>query len=265
MNRSQPEQRDALARPLTSAGPERRGEVGKGSLKVIGVGFGRTGTASLREAIERLGFGPCYHMYDVVRSRDRVRQWQDAAAGRPVDWDAVFDGFASVVDWPAAAFWRELAARYPDAKLVLTTRDPDAWYDSACRTIFKRTIKAQHLGPRLGMRALTAISPDLREFARMTDAAIVRRVFAGQVTDRDAAIKAYQRHMAEVRAEIPSERLLVYPVGGGWAPLCDFLGVPTPPGPFPHGNDTGSFGRDEWRWLLRMMLRPVTRLAGART
>lgn len=234
-------------------------------MQVIGIGFGRTGTASLKEALERLGYGPCYHMHDVVAEPERIRHWQRAAGGDPIEWEDVFAGFGSAVDWPVAAFWRELADHYPEAKLVLTVRDPDRWYDSAVRTIFKQAVKSRSPVARAGLRVVTGLSPDLKAFVDMTDAAILSRVFEGRIAEREFAIERYRRHVREVRAEIDPERLLEYDVADGWRPLCDFLGVEVPAGTeFPRSNASESFDREDARRMARLVFRPVTSLVRGR-
>ncbi|MEO3870156.1 sulfotransferase family protein [Nonomuraea sp. B12E4] len=119
----------------------------------MGAGFGRTGTASLKAALELLGYGPCYHMSVVIAEPYRVRQWLEVGEGRSRDWDTVFTGFRSALDWPAAAYWRELAEHYPDAKVVLTVRDPQRWWDSVSATIFRSALaERQRLDFALEMR-----------------------------------------------------------------------------------------------------------------
>ncbi|GAA3602576.1 sulfotransferase family protein [Nonomuraea rosea] len=224
-------------------------------MKAIGVGFGRTGTTSLKAALELLGHGPCYHMFDIVEEPARIGTWIDAAEGSPVDWDHAFEGFASVVDFPAAAFWRELVARYPDAKVILTVRDPDSWYESATKTIFRKALRARRPMARIGFALVSRIAPDLGAFVKMTDVAIMRRVFDGRVADREHAIAVYRRHIEQVKAEVPGERLLVYDVSEGWEPLCAFLSAPVPEEPFPRGNDARTFDREEKERVRRLMHR----------
>ena len=231
-------------------------------MKVIGVGLGRTGTNSVQQALELFGFGPCYHMFNVVEQPYRIAHWQAAVDGRPVDWDEVFAGYESVLDFPAAVFWREIVGYYPDAKVILTVRDPERWYDSAARTIFSKAIAAQRqpLPGRVAFRALRRLSPDFGAFTRMVQATVVSRLFSGRVGDRDHAIEVFNRHIKEVIAEVPADRLLVYDVAQGWGPLCDFLGVATPEGlAFPRGNDTASFHKDEGRRMRRLMLHSMLR------
>lgn len=224
-------------------------------MKVVGVGFGRTGTASLSEALEHLGFGPCYHMFGVIEEPARMQDWIAAAEGRDVDWDAVFDGYESTVDWPGAAFWREITAHYPQAKVILTVRDAERWYDSAARTIFKQALVEPGPLRRAAFGVLTKVSPGFRAFIRLTDSVIQTRVFGGRLRDRQAAIEAFNAHIEDVCAEIDPDRLLVYNVADGWAPLCAFLNTPVPDTPFPRGNDAATFEREDRRRMSRLILK----------
>ncbi|GIH97983.1 sulfotransferase family protein [Planobispora siamensis] len=208
-------------------------------LQVIGAGLGRTGTSSLKIALEHLGFAPCYHMFEVLGDIERMRQWTAVAQGAAPDWEAIFHGYRACVDFPAAAYWRELADHYPEAKVILTLRDPDAWYESARKTIFRlpRVLRHPVLGPAL--RTVLPAQARLTAFTRMLSA--VNQDRRDIVFDRASALKYYERHNAEVRASVPPERLLIYRVGQGWEPLCDFLGVPVPGTPFPRANDSSRF------------------------
>ncbi|TDD93308.1 sulfotransferase family protein [Actinomadura rubrisoli] len=226
-------------------------------MKVIGAGFGRTGTASLREALDMLGLGPCYHMRTVIAEPFRVRQWRDIGQGLDADWDAVFAGFPSAVDWPAAAYWRELADRYPAAKVVLTVRDPERWYDSVTSTIFASAMAERGPLParRRVIRWLVARRvPDFALFPQMMRATVVDRLFDGRIDDRAHALKVFERHVAEVKAVVPPERLLVFDVREGWEPLCAFLGVPVPDEPFPRVNEREAFQRKRPGRLLRLIV-----------
>ena len=197
-------------------------------MQVIGAGVGRTGTYSLKLAINRLGLGPCHHMEAVLQDMAvQVPLWSDAVEGRP-DWQRIYRGFASAVDWPTACFFRELVATYPEAKFVLTLRDPDRWADSFAATIYKL----------LAGRDLD--SPDKRAWLEMADRVITRTGFPpglGQNALRDAFVA----HNEAVKATIPADRLLVYEVKHGWGPLCEFLGTPVPDEPFPRTNDRVEF------------------------
>lgn len=195
-------------------------------LDVIGAGFGRTGTMSLKLALEQLGFGPCYHMVTLFQMPGAADHWANAAQGRLPDWDTVFAGFRSTTDWPAADYWRELAAHYPAAKVILSVREPEAWFRSTQQTIFSA--------------ANTLMSHDPSPVGQ-TMRAINARHFGGNPGDHDACIAAMARHNAQVQATIPAERLLVLDIAEGWEPLCRFLGVPQPQTPFPRANSTEEF------------------------
>ena len=218
------------------------------------MGFGRTGTASLKLALERLGVGPCYHMLVVVEQPARARAWLAAARGERPDWSVVFAGFRSTVDWPAAAFWRELIDVYPDARVILTVRDPHRWYDSMARTILRGGSRQRSPLGRWMLRLVTVGRPDFREFIAMLDAVVADREFGGRVFDRTHAIGVFERHNAEVQATVPADRLLVFDVAEGWRPLCAFLGVPVPDEPFPHVNDAAEFRRRQAAGMARLML-----------
>ena len=203
-------------------------------IQVIGAGLGRTGTLSLKSALEDLGFGKCYHMVEVLARMDDARAWEAASRGEPVDWEKLFEGYRATVDWPGCSFYPELLRQYPEAKVILTVRDPEKWYDSARQTIFF----VRHAFP--GWTGL--IFPRMRHFRRMLDRVIWDGMFRGRFEDRAAAIEVFNRHNEQVRREVPADRLLVYEVSQGWEPLCAFLGVPVPEGkPFPHLNDAVEF------------------------
>ncbi|MEO3768260.1 sulfotransferase family protein [Streptomyces sp. B5E4] len=200
-------------------------------LEVIGAGVGRTGTLSLKTALERLGFGPCHHMLGLFEDVEQIPLWEAASRGEPVDWRQVYEKYGSTVDWPGARFWREIAGAFPEAKVVLTVRDPESWYASAASSIYA-----------------TAVAPppaDVGEgFVRLRDMSmevIWDGVFDGRFTEKEHALKVFAEHEAAIREEIDPDRLLVFRVSEGWEPLCEFLGVPVPDGPFPRSNERGRF------------------------
>ncbi|MDB4111956.1 sulfotransferase family protein [Yoonia sp.] len=201
------------------------------SLKILGAGFGRTGTLSLKFALDQLGFGPCHHMYEVRQSQQQVDWWHAAAMGQKLDWDAVFDGFQSQVDWPGSVYWKELGAHFSDAKVILTDRDPDAWYNSISKTILPASERGRHEDP----------DPLNRKASDMVYHISLQGIFEGRLGDRDFAIKRMLDHRQEVIDTIDADRLLVLGVGDGWKPLCDFLGVPVPDVAFPRGNSLAEF------------------------
>ena len=202
------------------------------ALRVIGAGFGRTGTLSLKTALERLGFERCYHMMEVFADVSRAAAWAAAARSEPVDWNAVFDGFQATVDWPACVFWPELMDAYPDAKVLLSVRDPDKWYESFADTILRVITQAM---------SMEFSADDPMQMQAMAQEVVINRSFGGSLGSRDEIIAAFERHNAAVKAAVPSDRLLVYQVSEGWAPLCRFLDVPVPDEPFPNVNDREFF------------------------
>jgi hypothetical protein len=200
------------------------------ALRVIGAGFGRTGTLSLKSALERLGFGPCYHMTELIEHPEHADFWERAAAGDEVDWDQILRGYRAAVDWPTCNFYRPLAEHYPEAKVILTVRDPERWYTSAQTTIFPRIT-----------RPIAKDKAVLRSRARMQRKVVIEQAFEGDITDRDHVLAVFRRHVEQVQRTIPPARLLVYDVADAWAPLCGFLERPVPDEPFPHVNSSDEF------------------------
>ncbi len=195
------------------------------ALEVIAAGLGRNATFSMKFALEVLGFGPCHHMSEVFAdARRQIPLWTEASKGRP-EWDTIFAGFRSSADYPSASYWRELADHYPDAKVVLTTRDPDSWFESVSETIFS---------PR--MQGSLAGSP----VETMMNGVIFDH-FDGDITDRAYMTDWYLRRNQEVRDGL-SGRLLDFHPKMGWEPLCEFLGVPVPDLPFPRVNSRDELG-----------------------
>lgn len=203
-------------------------------LKVIGTGFGRTGTHSLKLALEMLGQGPCYHMMEVFPRPDHSPGWQALAEGRSDGFEALLSGFPSTVDWPTAYFWRELIARNPGAKVLHSERPAEEWYQSISQTIFpalqRQLPPADAPEPYPGMRAHQAMIVKL----------ILEDTFGGDLS-RDNAIRVYEAHNSAVRREVPAEKLLVFNPRDGWAPLCAFLDVAVPEAPYPRTNSTDEF------------------------
>ena len=194
------------------------------TLRVVGAGLGRTGTHSLKLALERLLGVPCYHMIEVFTHPEHVPAWHAAAEGRMPNWEEIFAGYAAAVDWPASAFWPELSAAYPEALVVLSVRDPESWWRSASGTIFP---------------AIHSRDPE-SEWRKMIDAMFANR-FLCDLEDREACIAAFERHNAQVRATVPPHRLLEWRASEGWEPLCKALGAPVPDEPFPLTNTTEEF------------------------
>ncbi|WP_214411904.1 sulfotransferase family protein [Sphaerisporangium fuscum] len=211
-------------------------------LEVIGVGMGRTGTYSLKVALERLGHGPCHHMASLGGDLDRIHGWEAAARGEQVSWEELLRGYRATVDWPACYFWEELTAAYRDARVILTVRDPCRWYASVHETIY-RSSHRQRGWAGMAMRLEDLACQGLRHRRRMCERVIWEGTFGERFGDRDYAIEVFVWHTAHVMAQVPDDRLLVYEVCQGWEPLCEFLGAPVPEEPFPRLNDTASFRR----------------------
>ncbi|HYR79759.1 MAG TPA: sulfotransferase [Candidatus Dormibacteraeota bacterium] len=199
-------------------------------VKVVGAGFGRTGTLSLKSALEKLGCGPCYHMMEVFPRPEHVAMWHRLAFENLMDWDLLFRDFQATVDWPAARWWREIAAHYPEAKVLLSVRDPESWYKSMVDTIFQP----------MKWPVPEGVPEIVRLQNEMVRKAILTETFDNRFEDKAHAIEIFTRHTQEVRDTIDPERLLVFDVKEGWAPLCRFLEVPIPDEPFPRLNDTAS-------------------------
>jgi hypothetical protein len=194
-------------------------------LRVVGAGLGRTGTLSLKLALEKLLGGPCYHMTEVFAHPEHVPVWHAAARGEPVDWHALFAGYRAGVDWPQGSFWPEIARAFPDALVLLSVRDADSWWQSADQTIFRGIQVAEERAP---------------EWYAMVRELFTRR-FVWPPDDETAAKAAFERHNARVRARVPPERLLEWRAGDGWEPLCERLDVPVPDEPFPRVNTREDF------------------------
>lgn len=204
-------------------------------MQVIGAGFGRTGTMSLKAALEQLGFGPSFHMIDVARQPELLPQWQLAADGGTPDWRQVFEGWESTVDWPACTYWEQIWEAFPDAKVLLSVRDADAWYAS-CQKSIHASAQAAAKGELEG--GSVEVSP---EAMKMINGIIWNGTFEGRFDDKQFAIDVYNRHNEDVKSKVPADKLLVYEIKQGWEPLCEFLEVPVPDGPLPHLNDATSF------------------------
>jgi len=218
-------------------------------LKIIGAGFGRTGTTSAYHAITQLGF-PCYHMKEVVAPHNKGHMdfWRRVAngpEGAQHPWEQVFANYTATLDNPSCCVWQELMAAYPDAKVILTLhpKGPDAWYDSTIETIYFSENRWQ-------FKVLQYTTPFGQKFGDVSHKLIWQRSHRGTMSDRGRAIAHYNQHIENVKAAVPPERLLIYSVDQGWKPLCTFLGVPVPAAPFPNVND-----RAENRALVDGVLR----------
>jgi hypothetical protein len=192
------------------------------TLKVIGTGFGRTGTDSMREALNMLGFGPCHHMYEVIANERQKALWRALAQGVAPDWNKLFAGYLSCMDWPSAHYWPKLIQAYPEAKVILTYRTPESWWTSVEKT-------------------LLALLDENDDPASLGIALIANQVFGGRPRDRAHAISVYEANVRAVKAVVPPDRLLVHNLGDGWEPLCAHLGAPIPDQPYPSRNSASEF------------------------
>ena len=194
------------------------------ALKVIGTGFGRTGTDSMREALEILGFGPCHHMRELIKDPEHERLWRTVVAGKTPDWDLLLGDYVSCVDWPTAYYWPQLIEAFPQAKVILTWRTAESWWTS-----FEKTLL-----PRILSFTETEDTPKNTEL-------IGPRVFHDRPDDRKHCMAVYEANVAAVKARVPADRLLIHKLGDGWEPLCEHLGVSVPDIHYPNSNSTKAF------------------------
>ena len=210
------------------------------TVKIIGAGYGRTGTLSLKYALEQLGFDACYHMLEVRNHPEHVERWRAIARGEAANWDNLFAGYQATVDWPSCNYWREQLEHYPQAKVILTERDSDAWYKSVMNTIYPSSIGALEAAKAKAAPG-EAINPKIEAGYRMAMELIWDGVFDGRMDDAAHVKAVFEAHNANVKASVPADQLLVYRPGDGWEPLCRFLGVPVPPTDYPKVNSTEDF------------------------
>lgn len=195
-------------------------------LKVVGAGLGRTGSHSLKIALETVLGGTCYHMVELFPRPEHVPMWHGAMVGVEPDWCAMLDGFTAAVDWPAAAVWQELHRAFPDSVVLLSVRSsPEAWWKSFSETI----LSVMRREPPPEMAAWHAMAGDM--LRRLTP----------DYADRDACIAAYEAHNDRVRRTVPAGKLIEWTPADGWSPICAGLGLPEPAMPFPHVNTTEEF------------------------
>ena len=206
-------------------------------MKVFGTGFGRTGTMSLKIALEKLGMGPCYHMKEIVIRPSHIKMWYDISLGDHPKWNQLFKSFNSGVDYPVCLFYEELVNKFPDAKFILTLRDFDSWYNSTLNTVYKV--------PTMLPAWFRKIVPPVHKLILMQNKLIWSGLFNNQFGDKEYVRSVYNNHIDNVKKTIPDNRLLLYSVYEGWAPLCEFLDVDIPEDiPFPKVNDTAEILRN---------------------
>ncbi|HUY23384.1 MAG TPA: sulfotransferase [Acidimicrobiales bacterium] len=194
-------------------------------IAVVGAGVGRTGTHSLKLALEQLLGGPCHHMIEMMGDPSQIPAWTDAIDGKPVDWSEMLARYRAIVDWPGGSFWPELSGAFPDALVLLSVRDPDVWYRSAANTIFL---------------AFDQVPPELAPWMEAVRR-LLRDRFSDKFDDPTAMMDAFARHNDAVRAAVPAGRLLEWSPEDGWGPICERLGLAVPAEPFPLTNSTAEF------------------------
>ncbi|MDF1775040.1 MAG: hypothetical protein P1V13_03360 [Rhizobiaceae bacterium] len=197
------------------------------ALEIIGAGFGRTGTYSLKAALEHLGFGPCHHMSEVVSDPRQIKAWCAVTEGRP-DFDAIFSGFRSAVDFPVSAYWQDVLTATPNARVILSHREAEDWYGSFSQTILPLILDKE------------AWPQNAAPWFEMIEKVIIGKALGGR-TDRDGILKAYRANEAAARELEAQGKVLVFNVRDGWEPLCRFLGVDLPDAPFPKTNARADF------------------------
>lgn len=206
-------------------------------IEVIGAGWGRTGTNSLMKALEILGYDPCYHMEKVIAD-DKGSVWANIYQGKPYDFDEIFGPkkYRATTDFPSCYYWKEQLEKYPNAKVILTTRDPIKWHKSCMNTIFRalpgnpNTPFGIKICNYLGLGPISTLSTE-----------IVSRVFNYNHLNQEKCIQLFNDFNNKVISECPKDKLLVFQVEQGWKPLCEFLNCPIPDVPFPRVNDTADF------------------------
>jgi hypothetical protein len=197
------------------------------TIQVVGAGLGRTGTHSLKLALERLLGGPCFHMTELLPRPEQIPSWHGAINGNEPDWAELLDGFMAAVDWPAAAVWPQLSAAFPEAMVLLSVRESaEAWWESFSHTI----LEVMKRGP----------GPDMNEWYAMCED-MLNKCFTPDYRDRHGAIAGYEAFNENVRRRVPASKLIEWRPGEGWTPLCEGLGIAVPDEAFPHVNTTDDF------------------------
>lgn len=212
------------------------------SLKIIGAGFPRTGTTTLKQSLETLVCDHVYHMKELLVNPDRLKYWKELSETGTTDWDSLYDGFDGTVDFPGYPWYKEHMKRYPDAKVILTVRDFDSWYKSVDSTVYRAG--PQTPGEKIKMMGKLLTNSRIRKVVACIKF-FKKTFFAGEMDgkfeDKAHAKMVWERHIESVKAHVPPEKLLVYDVREGWAPLCKFLGVEEPAEPLPHLNKKENF------------------------
>ena len=226
-------------------------------LQVIGAGLGRTGTLSMKQALEELGFNPCHHMYETFKhpERNHKHHLTSILANKNVSehLEAVFGGYKAMVD-SGCIFYEEFMKMNPDAKVILTVRDsPEAWVKSVESTFLSLHTASNWLSWNFGKMVMKLAAPaHIPTFMEL----VTRTLGVDPNDPKTDLAQVYTDWVNRVKETVPAEKLLVFNVKQGWKPLCDFLGVPVPDTLFPRVNSTKEFrSKENWRimpGLLKM-------------
>ncbi len=212
------------------------------AIKIIGAGFPRTGTSTLKKALEMLGMDECYHMKNLITDPFKLNYWNDLKRGKDTDWGVLFEGFQAIVDIPGYLYYQKLMEQYPDAKVILSKRPFEKWYASVEATVYPAVYLS--FGKKLNILRKAIFSRRLRaaiKCIQMVEETFFDGQFEGQFKNKEKAEAIFNAHIESVKAYVPEERLLVYEVTQGWEPLCEFLGVPVPEEELPHLNKKENF------------------------
>lgn len=213
------------------------------ALKVIGTGLPRTGTASLKGALQLLGYQQTYHMDNLLNNPAMVKYWVELFDTGKTDFDVLFDGFTASTDFPGFFAYKALLKKYPESKFILTTRDLDSWYDSIHKTVFQAvTSFFAKETPTDSMRRVEGVF-------QLLDRYLFGQFFNGTFTDKEKTLSIVKAYLQEVKQNIPDGQMLVYEISEGWEPLCDFLDLPVPDLEFPYKNK-----REDFNTMIAKML-----------
>jgi len=213
------------------------------ALKVIGTGLPRTGTASLKGALQLLGYQQTYHMDNLLNNPSQVHYWVELFDTGSTDYDALFEGFAASTDFPGFFAYKALLKQYPDSKFILTTRDPDIWYESIKNTVYQAvTAFFQKDTPTDSMRRVEGVF-------QLLDRYLFGQFFKGTFLDKEKTLSLVNAYLDEINAIIPADKMLIYEISEGWQPLCDFLELRVPEIEFPYKNK-----REDFNTMIAKML-----------
>lgn len=220
-------------------------------LQVIGTGLARTGTMSLKVALEQLLSGNCFHVIEWLKDPQRTTILKKGYKKNEIDWSAFYEGFASAVDYPTCLFYQQLLEINPDLKVIHTVRDFDSWYASVKETVYRGKPKsAQDIFRMIKNMMLSADFRRVAPVFMLNDKLIWQGQFESRFEDKEFMREKYRQHEEEVKKTVKEEHLLIYNIKDGWEPLCEFLHVPAPKTVFPKSNERQEFNRKMDRLLI---------------